>query len=83
MAVLINFHLFSHSPLIACSFITISVKNQARLKRKIVGSYSRVFTVQDAQNSFHSSPISENFHSQDLIQETITNSQHRLIEKFL
>ena len=34
--------------------------------------------MQDAQNSFHSSPISENLHSQALIQETITNRQHRL-----
>ena len=38
--------------------------------------------IQDAQNSFHSSPISETFHSQALIQEAITNRQHSLIETF-
>ena len=45
MAVSINFHLFVPSPSIACSLFTISVKNQARLKGKIVRSYARVFTV--------------------------------------
>ena len=37
-----EFHLFSPTPSMVGSFI---VKNQARLTRKIVGSYSRVFTV--------------------------------------
>ena len=46
MVVLINFQLFPHTPSIACSFIQcITGKNKARLTLKIVGSYSRVFTV--------------------------------------
>ena len=45
MVVLIHFHLFQPNPSIAFSFIQLSFKNQDRLTRKIVGSYSRVFTV--------------------------------------
>ena len=46
MVILINFHLFSPTPSIECSFfVTISVKNQARLTQKMVDSYLRVFTV--------------------------------------
>ena len=53
MVVQINFCLFPLTPYIACSFIycTISVKNQARLARKIIGSYSRVFTVMEWSRS--------------------------------
>ena len=39
--------------------------------------------IQDEQNSFHSSSISKNFYSQALIQETITNRQHRQHRKIL
>ena len=43
MVVYINFCLFPLN--IACSLLTMSVKNQAKLARKILGSYSRGFTV--------------------------------------
>ena len=46
MVVSINFCLFPPTPsIVYVHFFTISVKNQARLTRKIIGSFSRVFTV--------------------------------------
>ena len=47
MADLINFHLLPLIPSTECSFNyhIMSVKNQARLTGKIVGSYLRVFTL--------------------------------------
>ena len=45
MIVLINFHLFPPTPSTAVHLFTISLKNQAKLTRKIAGSYSRGFTV--------------------------------------
>ena len=45
MVAQINFCLFPLTPTQHVHSFTISVKNQARPARKIVGSYARVFTV--------------------------------------